>query len=342
MIVTLTENCTEEEQDAIVQFLKAKGYSSSLVRTQVRGYVVAIGQDLFDIRLVAQLAGVHDVHRVSDAFKLVSRKWKASPTKISLATGATIVEGGLSLMAGPCSIESREQAQETAKFLHDHNVPVMRGGAFKPRTSPYSFQGLGIEGLKMFFDVARSHGRAVVSEVVSAKDIDSMIDFIDIFQVGTRNSQNFDLLHALGETKKPVLLKRAMSGTLEELLQSAEYIFSKGNENIMLCERGIRTFEKSYRNTLDLNAVPLLKEKSHLPVIVDPSHGIGIRRHVSAMALAAIVAGADGLIVEIHQSPDEAFSDGQQTLGFEQAKALIQDAQKVFSLRNSLATQPHE
>lgn len=335
MIVTLQKDITPAEKERIKECLSEKGYESSAVHTQGGSYLVAIGKKSFDIRFIGNLAGVADVHRVSDAYKMVSRKWKAAPTAVTLDTGAKIVEGGLSIMAGPCSIETEQQALDTAEFLKANNVPVMRGGAFKPRTSPYSFQGLGIEGLKMFYEIAHAHGRAVVSEVVSANNIDAMSKYIDIFQVGTRNSQNFDLLHALGRINKPVLLKRAMSGTLEELLQSAEYIFSQGNENIMLCERGIRTFEKSYRNTLDLNAIPVLKEKTHLPVIVDPSHGIGVRKHVAPMALAGIMAGADGIIIEIHKTPDQAFSDAQQTLGFDQAEKLIEQAQKVFELRSS-------
>lgn len=335
MIVTLAETVKAEEIQAIEAQLNGFGYTCKQIKTQKAQYLVAIGKQLFDIRRVGSLPGVQDVHRVSDAYKMVSKKWKATPTEISLDTGALIQEGGFTIMAGPCSIENEEQTRDTASFLKRSGIGIMRGGAFKPRTSPYSFQGLGIDGLKMFFSVAREHGLAIISEVVAASHIELMYDYIDIFQVGTRNSQNFDLLHELGKIDKPVLLKRAMSGTLEELLQSAEYIFSKGNERIMLCERGIRTFEKSYRNTLDLNAIPVLKEKSHLPVIIDPSHGIGIRKFVEPMALAGIIAGADGMIVEIHKTPDEAYSDAAQTLGFTQAEMLFDRARKVFSMRST-------
>jgi 3-deoxy-7-phosphoheptulonate synthase len=215
-----------------------------------------------------------------------------------------------------------------------NQIGIMRGGAFKPRTSPYAFRGLGLEGLKLFHRIARENGIRIVSEVVSPAHIAEMYDHVDIFQVGTRNSQNFDLLGELGKVDKPVLLKRAMAGTLEELLQSAEYVFSSGNERLILCERGIRTTEPSYRNVLDLNAVPALKEKTHLPVIVDPSHGVGVRRWVEPLALAAIVAGADGIIYEVHQQPEAALSDGQQTLNFEESEQLIRKARAAFEFRN--------
>ena len=207
----------------------------------------------------------------------------------------------------------------------------MRGGAFKPRTSPYSFRGLGIAGLKMFCEIARPLGLKLVTEVVDHTDIAAMYDYLDIYQVGTRNAQNFALLDELGRVDKPVLLKRGMSGTIDELLQAAEYIFTAGNERILLCERGIRTFEKSYRNTFDINAIPVLQEKTHLPVIVDPSHGIGIRSMVEAIALAGLVAGADGAIVEIHETPEKAASDGQQTLNFTETAQMLKKARAVES-----------
>ncbi|MCL4153632.1 UNVERIFIED_CONTAM: hypothetical protein GTU68_050392 [Idotea baltica] len=227
-------------------------------------------------------------------------------------------------MAGPCSIEDEHQVQQVAQFLADNNVKIMRGGVYKPRSSPYSFRGLGIEGLKMWYDITRPLGIKIISEVMQSSQIDDMVPYIDIFQVGARNSQNFNLLDALGQCGKPVMIKRGISGTLDELLYSAEYIFSNGNEDILLCERGIRSYETAYRNTLDLNAIPILKEKTHLPVIADPSHGIGIRRHVGSMALASVAAGADGVIMEIHPRPEQAASDAQQTLNFSEAKNWIE------------------
>ena len=277
---------------------------------------------------------MRDVHRVSDAYKLVSRKWKVHPTVIDLGGGARLGEGELALIAGPCSIESEEQVRAVAAHLKAHGVHIMRGGAFKPRTSPYSFRGLGIEGLKMFYRAAHEAGIRVISEVLEIAQIKEMYDYVDIYQVGTRNTQNFNLLHELGRVDKPVLIKRGMSGTIEELLQSAEYVFANGNEQLILCERGIRTFEKAYRNTLDLNAVPVLKEKSHLPVLVDPSHGVGVRRYVEPMALAALMAGADGLLVEIHPAPEEAASDGQQTLNFAESAELFRRARAAFAARS--------
>jgi 3-deoxy-7-phosphoheptulonate synthase len=238
-------------------------------------------------------------------------------------------------MAGPCSIENEDQVEKTASFLAGQDVKIMRGGVFKPRSSPYAFRGLGIDGLKFFYSVCRSHGIKIITEVMQVSQIAEMFDYVDVFQVGARNSQNFNLLDSLGEAGKPVLVKRGMSGTIEELLSSAEYIFSKGNEKIILCERGIRTYERAYRNTLDLNAVPLLKEKTHLPVVVDPSHGIGMREHVETMALAAVMSGADGILVEIHETPEKAFSDAQQTLDFAEAASLFDKCRKAYSLFKS-------
>ncbi|MEM7037897.1 MAG: 3-deoxy-7-phosphoheptulonate synthase, partial [Bacteroidota bacterium] len=272
----------------------------------------------------------------TDSYKLVSRKWKAGVCPVEIDAELKIGDGELAIMGGPCSIEGEDQIRETVAHLAANGVKIMRGGVYKPRSSPYSFRGLGIDGLKLWHQLCKEHGIRIITEVMHTEQIAEMLDYVDIFQVGARNSQNFNLLDALGETRKPVMLKRGMSGTLEELLQSAEYIFCKGNEQILLCERGIRTFEKSYRNTLDLNAIPVLKEKTHLPVIVDPSHGIGVRRYVGTMALAGIMAGADGVIVEVHSCPEKAFSDGQQTLDYAEASALYRKMRKVHHLREEL------
>jgi 3-deoxy-7-phosphoheptulonate synthase len=237
------------------------------------------------------------------------------------------------MMAGPCSIESEEQINDTVEALKANGVRIMRGGVYKPRTSPYSFRGLGIEGLKMFYKACKSNGIKIITEVMEASQIEQMLPYVDIFQVGARNAQNFNLLEALGEIDKPVLLKRGISGTIDELLYSAEYVFKSGNEKIILCERGIRTFESAYRNTLDLNAVPILKEKSHLPVVVDPSHGIGIRKHVVQMALASAAVGADGLLIEMHKTPEKAATDGQQTLSYLEFEQLMS---KLNQLKSNL------
>ena len=329
MIVTLAPNASTEHIQEISNFLGNNGWKTTPVQTQSARYLVGIGSKEIDLRQVSHLSGVQDVHRVTDVYKLVSRAWKVKPTQIDLGDGVVIGEGSITVMAGPCSIEDEKQVSETVDFLSSQGVRVMRGGAFKPRSSPYSFRGLGLEGLKMFASIARAKRVKIITEVLDVGAIEPMLEYVDVFQVGARNSQNFTLLDELGRVDKPVLLKRGLSGTLEELLQSAEYIFSKGNEKVILCERGIRTYEKSYRNTLDLNAIPYLKEKSHLPVVVDPSHGIGLRKHVPTMALAGAVAGADGLLIEIHRCPEEALSDGAQTLSFEEAAELFKKLERL-------------
>lgn len=332
MIVTLSPHASAEQAQEVSAFLENKGWKTTDVQTQSARYLVGIGSKEIDLRQVSHLPGVSDVHRVTDVYKLVSRAWKVKPTQIDLGDGVVLGEGSMTIMAGPCSIEDERQVTETVDFLVSQGVQVMRGGAFKPRSSPYSFRGLGLEGLKMFSSIARAKKVKVITEVLDVSTIEPMMEYVDVFQVGARNSQNFTLLDELGRVDKPVLLKRGLSGTLEELLQSAEYIFSKGNEKVILCERGIRTYEKAYRNTLDLNAVPYLKEKSHLPIVVDPSHGIGLRKHVPAMALAGAVAGADGLLIEIHKCPEEALSDGAQTLSFEEASELFEKLKRLAAI----------
>ena len=241
----------------------------------------------------------------------------------------------MAIISGPCSIESEEQIERVIAHLKENQVTMMRGGVFKPRSSPYAFRGLGMEGLKLWHQHAKAAGIKIVTEVMQVSQIEEMHDYVDVFQVGARNTQNFNLLDELGKIDKAVLIKRGISGTIEELLQSAEYVFSGGNEKLILCERGIRTYERASRNTLDLNAVPILKSKSHLPVVVDPSHGIGIRDFVPQMALAGVMAGADGIIYESHEYPDKAFSDGQQTLNFTQSSELIGYIRKIFEVRKT-------
>jgi 3-deoxy-7-phosphoheptulonate synthase len=303
------------------------------VKTQHGDYLVAIGKKEFDIRQLGHMPGISDIHRVSDDYKLVSRKWKVERTRINLGDGVIIGNGSLSIIAGPCSIESEKQIEETLLHLKKNDVRIMRGGVFKPRSSPYSFRGLGIDGLKLWHGLVRDAGIKIISEVMEVSQIGQMYPYVDIYQVGARNTQNFNLLDELGNVDKPVMIKRGISGTIEELLHSAEYIFSAGNEKLMLCERGIRTYEKASRNTLDINAIPILKDKSHLPIIADPSHGIGLREFVEPVALASVVAGADGIIYEIHQRPEEALSDSQQTLDFDESVRLIKKMRSVFELR---------
>jgi 3-deoxy-7-phosphoheptulonate synthase len=283
---------------------------------------------------------VDDVHFVNVPYPLVSSMWKTSQSEISFGKGCSMGGDSFTVIAGPCSVESEEQLESVAVFLKKMNINFFRGGVFKPRSSPYSNRGGGIDYLKMFRNVADRYGLKIVTEVMDSSQIGAMEPYVDVFQVGTRNAQNFNLLDALGKVDKPVLLKRGMSGTLEELLQAAEYVFSAGNESVILCERGIRTFEKAYRNTLDLNAVAFLREKSHLPVIVDPSHGVGIRKYVAPLSLAAVAAGANGLIVEIHPEPESASSDGAQTLNFYEAGQLFEKVRELSGFMRSLELNP--
>jgi 3-deoxy-7-phosphoheptulonate synthase len=336
MIIQLQEDITASQKENIIAAIKALDYKSTEVKTQCAHYLVSIGKKEIDLRMLGSIPGIADIHRVSDDYKLVSRKWKVNRSQIDLGDGVIVGNGSLSLMAGPCSIENEQQVSITIQHLKENGIRIMRGGVFKPRSSPYAFRGLGVDGLKMWNEQAKAAGIKIITEVMQVSQIAEMYDYVDAFQVGARNTQNFNLLDELGKVDKPVLLKRGISGTIDELLYSAEYIFSAGNEKLMLCERGIRTYEKASRNTMDVNAIPILKEKTHLPVIADPSHGVGIRDYVEPIALAAVMAGADGIIYETHQNPEEAFSDGQQTLDFVESTKLISRLIKTFELRESM------
>ncbi len=323
MIIQLRKKITEDQMKHLCDVLTQNKYSLTEVKTNADNYLVCIGKKEIDIRTIGNMAGVKDVHIVSDDYKLVSKKWKVHNTTINLGDGVIVGGNDASIMAGPCSVESEEQMQKIVEHLLKNEIRIIRGGVFKPRSSPYAYRGAGIEGLKMMHSLCAPHGIKIITEVMQVSQIEDMMPYVDIFQVGARNSQNFNLLDALGEVDKPVLIKRGISGTIEELLHSAEYVFSKGNEKLMLCERGIRTFETAYRNTFDINAIQVLKEKSHLPVIADPSHGVGIRKYVSKLALASLISGADGVIYEVHEKPEEALSDGQQTLNFFESEQLV-------------------
>ena len=336
MLVQLNKDITAVQKENIISNIKRLGYKTNEVKTQTAVYLIGIGNKEFDIRAIGNLEGVKDIHRVTDDYKLVSRQWRVKDSEIDLGDGVMISRSSLSIMAGPCSIEDESQIQSTVEHLKKNNIRIMRGGVFKPRSSPYSFRGVGIDGLKVFYKLCRENNIKIISEVMQLSQIEEMYDYIDIYQVGARNSQNFNLLDELGKVDKAVMIKRGFSTTLDELLYSAEYVFSNGNEKVILCERGIRSFEQSYRNTLDLNSIPYLKDKTHLPVIVDPSHGMGIRKYVPDMALAGIMAGADGVIFEIHETPEKAMSDGQQTLNYAEAEKLYTGVRKAYELRNSL------
>jgi 3-deoxy-7-phosphoheptulonate synthase len=335
MIIQLENDITTQQKSDLKIKLASIHYKGNEVRTQFGDYIVAVGKEAFDIRSIGMMPGIRDIHRVSDPYKLVSKKWKVEDTVIDLGDDVRIGDGSPCIMAGPCSIESEAQVDSTIRHLVDNGIRIMRGGVYKPRSSPYSFRGLGIDGLKMWHEHAQAAGLKIITEVMMVEQIEDMVDYVDIFQVGARNSQNFNLLDALGEVDKPVMLKRGISGTISELLQAAEYIFSNGNEKVMLCERGIRSYEGAYRNCFDVNAIAMLKEKTHLPIIADPSHGIGIRSFVEPVALAGIIAGADGVIMEVHEIPEQAASDGQQTLSYKQARECYGKMRKTFTLRES-------
>ncbi|MFO8233849.1 MAG: bifunctional 3-deoxy-7-phosphoheptulonate synthase/chorismate mutase [Bacteroidales bacterium] len=336
MIIQLNQQITSDDYKQLLSILNKYNFNTKKVRTQLGIYLIALGNTEFDIRIIGNLKGVKDVHAVNDKHKLVSRKWKTSPTSIDLGDNHYVGGGDFSIIAGPCSVENEAQIHVISDFLKEKEISIMRGGVFKPRSSPYSFRGVGIEGLQYFAHVCHEKNIKIISEVMQEEMIQPMYPYVDIFQVGARNSQNFNLLDALGKIDKPVLLKRGISGTIDELLYSAEYIFSGGNEKIILCERGIRTYEKAYRNTLDLNAVALLKEKTHLPVIVDPSHGTGIRELVEPMTLASIMSGADGVMLEMHQDPQNALSDGQQSLSLKQTGSLLEKINATVTLHKKM------
>ncbi len=336
MIIQFEQEVEKAQKEAIINRVKGLKYKPTEVKTQKGDYLVGTGSKEFDIRSIGSMEGIKDIHIVSDGFKLVSRKWKVSPTVIDLGDGIVIEEGGFQIMAGPCSIEGEDQIRKTIAHLKSQGISIMRGGVYKPRSSPYAFRGMGIDGLKLWYELAKEAGLKIITEVMQVSQIAEMDPYVDIYQVGARNTQNFNLLDELGKgTDKPVMIKRGISGTIDELLSSAEYVFSGGNERLLLCERGIRTYENATRNTMDLNAIAVLKEKTHLPVIADPSHGIGIRAHVEPIALASIMAGADGVIFESHEIPEEAYSDGQQTLNFAESNRLIDRMRKTFELRKS-------
>jgi 3-deoxy-7-phosphoheptulonate synthase len=329
MLVVMKPHATPAEIAAVEERIRSLGLSPHAIPGAQR---VAIGitgnQGALDTSLFETMAGVAEAIRVSQPWKLVSREVKEEDTVIDVG-GVKLGGTAIAVMAGPCSVESKQQILEAAHAVKKAGAVFLRGGAYKPRTSPYEFQGLGEEGLKMLALAREQTGLKVVTEVMDADDLAAVADYADVLQIGARNMQNFSLLKRLGKVHKPVLLKRGPSATIKEWLMAAEYLLSQGNYQVALCERGIRTFETMTRNTLDLNAVPVLKALTHLPVVVDPSHGIGLRRHVAAMARAGIAAGADGLIVEVHPCPERALSDGQQSLTPAEFAALMQQVKVI-------------
>jgi 3-deoxy-7-phosphoheptulonate synthase len=343
MIIVMKAGASQQQIDRVFEKVQELGFRVHPIYGELRTVIACVGDERGKYRLQAleTLDGVENVVPILKPFKLASREWNESRTTITIPapnestlSPVVIGNGNIVVMAGPCSVESREQILLSAELVKKAGAKVLRGGAFKPRTSPYAFQGLEEEGLKLLAEAREKTGLLIITEVITPTDVPLVADYADILQVGARNMQNFALLKDIGKLKKPVLLKRGQSSTLKELLMSAEYIMSQGNEQVILCERGIRTFEEYTRNTCDLSAVPALKELSHLPVIVDPSHGTGVRSLVTPLAKAAIAVGADGLIIEVHPHPEAAFSDGAQSLTPEQFGIVMDWVRKLAILEN--------
>jgi len=331
MLVVMQAHATEEQVRAVCQKIESLGYRAHSIPGAERTAIGITGnQGEVEAGTLEEMAGVQEVIRVTKPYKLVSRDFKEANTVIRFpGTNATIGGPALAIIAGPCAIENREQAFAVAECVHRAGAQFFRGGAYKPRTSPYSFQGLGEEGLRIMTEVREQFGMRIVTEAIDHESLELVEEYADIIQIGARNMQNFSLLKRAGRSKKPVLVKRGMSATLEELLMAAEYVMSEGNYNVILCERGVRTFADHTRNTLDLSIIPAVQRLSHLPIIVDPSHGTGKRNKVTPLSRAAVAVGADGLIVEVHHQPDKALSDGMQSLYPEQFDELMTQVRQI-------------
>ena len=328
MLIVMRHGASEAQIKAVETLIKSKGFDAHISHGELHTVIGAVGGKVIDPRDVELLDGVKEVIKISSSYKLCSRMFQQNDTVIEV-NGVKFGGEHAGIIAGPCTIESEEQMEAVAKKLSSYGVKILRGGAFKPRTSPYAFQGLGEEGLQIIRRVADKYGMAVTSEVMEISQIPLFEKYVDILQVGARNMQNFNLLKELGHVNKPVMVKRGLSATIEEWLMSAEYIMSGGNRDVILCERGIRTFERATRNTLDLCALPVVKKLSHLPIIIDPSHGTGLRDKVAPMSKAAVAAGTDGLMIEVHDCPECALCDGAQSLYPEQFNELYQKLQAI-------------
>jgi 3-deoxy-7-phosphoheptulonate synthase len=330
MIVAMQEKATEDQIDAVIDAMTEAGVEVHRTTGESQTILAGVGPTAsLDLSKFEVLPGVMHVHRISSPYKLAGRGWRPEGTVIQFRNGVKLGSERVHAMAGPCSIESREQIFETARRVKDSGGAFLRGGAFKPRSSPYAFQGMGIPGLELMREAAEANGLLVVSEVMEIAQIEPMLPLVDLFQVGARNMQNFNLLRELGQVRKPVLLKRGMAATIEELLLSSEYILSGGNYDVILCERGIRTYETATRNTMDVSAIPMVKKLSHLPIVGDPSHGTGRRDMVAPMARAAVAAGADAILVEVHPNADKAASDAAQTLYLDQFDQLMKELRLI-------------
>lgn len=335
MLVVMQHEASPEQIDAVVDVIRSLGYEARPIPGAQRTAIGLLGNDgKVDSARIEGLPGVAQVIHVSQPYKVVAREWRPDDTVISLPTGAKIGGGHFAVMAGPCAVESEEQVMQTAEAVKAAGATLLRGGAYKPRTSPYAFQGLGVDGLKILRKAADTYGLAVVTEAIDEVSLRNVEAWADIIQIGARNMQNFMLLKAAGQAKKPVLLKRGLSATIQEWLLAAEYIAAEGNEQIILCERGLRSFDQNTRNVLDITAVPVVKSMSHLPVIVDPSHGTGRRDKVKPVARAGAAVGADGLMVEVHPEPDKALSDGPQSLTLPMFADLMDEVRRVLDAVN--------
>ncbi len=330
MIVAMQEKATEEQIDFVIDAMIEAGVGVHRTTGASQTILAGVGPTAsVDLSKFELLPGVLHVHRISSPYKLAGRGFRPEGTVIEFRNGVKVGNRRVVMMAGPCSIENHDQIFETAARVKAAGGSFLRGGAFKPRSSPYAFQGMGIPGLEVMREAADAHGLLVVSEVMEISQIESMLPYVDLLQVGARNMQNFNLLRELGQVRKPVLLKRGIAATIEELLLSAEYILSGGNYDVILCERGIRTYETATRNTMDISAIPVVKKYSHLPIVADPSHGTGRRDMVAPMAKAAVAAGADAIIVEVHPNADKAASDAAQTLYLDQFDKLMGELRVV-------------
>jgi len=330
MIIAMQQGASEEQIQHVIERLVNMGFEVHRSTGAVQTVLGAVGvRPDFDIREIEVLDGVKEAHRITSPYKLAGRSFRPDGTEIRFGNGVAIGGKQIIMMAGPCSVESRDQLFTVAERVAKAGAKALRGGAFKPRTSPYSFQGLGLEALKLLREAGDKFGLLVISEVMEISQIELMLPCVDIFQVGARNMQNYNLLRELGKVRKPVLLKRGIAATLEELLLSAEYIMAGGNYEVILCERGIRTFETYTRNTLDISAIPIIKKLSHLPMTADPSHGTGRRDKVAPMARAAVAAGCDALLIEVHHDPEKALSDGAQSLFPEQFEQLMGELRMI-------------
>lgn len=328
MVVILKDGTSESNLVDIVEYLDAYNVSVSVTKGEHTTILGLVGDTTsVDMDAVLSFPYVEDVKRIQEPYKAANKKFHPEPTVVDI-NGIKIGGGNFQVIAGPCSVESEEQIIEVAKDVQASGASMMRGGAFKPRTSPYAFQGLRAEGIELLLKAKEATGMPIVTEIMSAAHL-PLFEHVDVIQVGARNMQNFELLKVLGKQDKPVLLKRGLANTIEEWLMSAEYIMAGGNKNVILCERGIRTFEKATRNTLDLSAIPVLKEKTHLPVIVDPSHATGVVQYVEPLSVAAVAAGADGLIIEVHNNPAKALCDGPQSLTPEQFDNTMKKIKKI-------------